>query len=226
MPGLPHRLEFLRTTRLPLAALIAIEFVAIVLAVMLGFMANEWRENRKTEAQADRALQSLALEVHHNHVRIEQTFPYFVRMLEALTEAAAAEPEADWENRYGQELPGWQGFQAPMLRSSTWQMLLSTGILAEMDFELAGDLALLYQAQSLAETLDRQLIERATMDDRLAAWNRIQHLFSLYSEVLPSIMTHYQTLGRPLLAEHGYDREVEPEGLREAMLSHEVVPGR
>jgi hypothetical protein len=226
VPGIVRRLEFLKATRLPLAALIAIEVVAIVIAVTLGFMANEWRENRRTQAQVEQALQSLAFEVRHNHTRIEETWPYFVRMLEVLQETAEANPDADWSNRYGQELPGWSGFQAPMLRSSTWQMLLSTGILAELEFELAGELALLYQAQSVAEMLDRQLIERAAQDDRLAAWNRIQHLFSLYAEVLPSVMTHYQVLGRSLLGAHGYDLDVGPEALREAMQFHEVVPGR
>jgi hypothetical protein len=226
VPGLTRRFSFLRATRLPLAAVVLIEIAAIVVAVLLGFMANEWREERKTRAEVENALQSLAYEVQHNHVRIEQTFPYFVRMLEELSAAVEADPGADWDNRFGQELPGWSGFQAPMLRSSTWQMLLSTGILAELDFETAGDLALLYQAQSLAELLDRQLIERAVQDDRLAAWNRIQHLFSIYAEVLPSVMTHYQHLGRTHLAAHGYDAEVEHEGLRDAMRFHEVVPGR
>ena len=192
---------------LPSSLLIIIEIFAIIIGVMLGFLVNEWRENRNNQKIVENALGSIAAEFQYNHQRMVETFEYyhgFVLAIDSLNQAG--EPVREM---YGYEVDNWRGAMPPMLRSSSYQMTLTTGIFKDMDFETANTLAFIYNLQSILEKLDDSSINRFSTDSGFTALPTIRHLFGLYVEIIPSVIGTYQKYGIPLLEEYGYKLELD-----------------
>jgi hypothetical protein len=68
----------------PAAALIVLEVCAIVAGVLIGFMVNEWRENRNNQKIAEIALTNIASEMAYNHNQIVATFSYYKRVFDQI----------------------------------------------------------------------------------------------------------------------------------------------
>jgi hypothetical protein len=196
---------------------VLLEVVAIVSAVVLGFMVNDWRESRTRARAAESALTSLAQEMAHNHQRIEQTFAYYSwiyrQVREALDEQTAL-PAAERPRVYGYQLDGWRGAMPPMLRSATWQIMVSTGTIADLPFEQADALAQVYNLQAVVERMDDALVDTFLQDTAFAEIQKIGHIFGVYTELLPAVIGVYQAQGRPILTPYGYDLEIENDTLR------------
>jgi hypothetical protein len=203
---------------LSVLGLALLEILAIVAAVVLGFMVNDWRESRARARTAESALTSLAQEMAHNHQRIEQTFAYYSwihrQVLEVLDEQTAL-PVAERPRVYGYQLEGWRGAMPPMLRSSTWQMMVSTGTISDLPFEQADALAQVYNFQAVLERMDEALIDKFVHDPGFADIRTIGHVFGVYAELFPAVIGLYQAQGRPILAAFGYDIEIDDPSLRE-----------
>ncbi len=211
-----RRLRLRVGNNLPSSILIIIEIFAIIIGVMLGFLVNEWRENRNNQKIVENALGSIAAEFQYNHQRMVQTFDYyhgFIQAIDSLNQAG--EPVRDM---YGYQLDNWTGAMPPMLRSSSYQMTLTTGIFKDMDFETANTLAFIYNLQSLLEKLDDSAINRFSTDSGFTSLPTIRHMFGLYVEIIPSVIGTYQKFGIPLLEEYGYHIELEDGLLKEASL--------
>lgn len=194
--------------------LIILEVFAIVVGVLIGFMVNEWRENRNNQRIAAGVLENIAAEMTFNHQQIVANFAYYDRII-ARIDSIVAEDPAKVEGMYGHQLSGWQGAQPPMLRSSAYQMALTTGIIKDFPLETATRLADIYNVQTVVERLDDSIIMRFTTDHGFAALPTIRHLFGIYWEVLPSVMLGYQEEGLVLLGEYGYNLELEESKLKE-----------
>lgn len=193
--------------------IIILEVFAIIVGVLIGFMVNEWRENRNNQRIAAGVLENIAVEMTFNHQQIVANFAYYDRIISQIDSLINEDPERV-ENMYGHQLRGWQGAQPPMLRSSAYQMALTTGIIKDFPIETATGLAEIYNVQSVVERLDDAIIMRFTTDHGFAALSTIRHLFGIFWEVLPSVMLGYQE-GRELLSEYGYDIELEESRLKE-----------
>lgn len=193
--------------------LIILEVFAIVVGVLIGFMVNEWREDRNNQRIADGVLENIAAEMTFNHQQIVANFAYYDRIISQIDSLMSEDP-GRVENMYGHQLSAWQGAQPPMLRSSAYQMALTTGIIKDFPIETATGLAEIYNVQSVVERLDDAIIMRFTTDHGFAALSTIRHLFGIFWEVLPSVMLGYQE-GRELLSEYGYDIELEESRLKE-----------
>lgn len=202
--------------RLPLAGVVLLEFGAIVAAVVLGFMVNEWREGRARARSVDTALASLAQEMTHNHHSLEQVYSYHIDMLASIE----AIPKEERSTTYGYQLPGWRGARLPGLRSSTFAMLVSTGSIAHLPFAQADRLALVYNLQKVIEKLDEVNLASIANDPAFANAQSLYHVFFLYSELVPSLLALYQEYGRSVLAPHGYNLGVHHERLRAVVEEH------
>jgi hypothetical protein len=198
----------------PAAALIVLEVCAIVAGVLIGFMVNEWRENRNNQRIAEIALTNIASEMAYNHNQIVSTFSYYKRIFDQIDSLNQVNPEMLSE-MYGYELQGWQGAQPPMLRSSSYQMALMTGIIKDFPYEISDALAQIYNVQSVVEKLDDSMIVLFTTDPGFTKLTTIGHLFGVYTEVLPSVMLGYQRGGRAFLRDYGYDLELDEGILKE-----------
>ena len=201
---------------IPAAALIVLEVFAIVAGVLIGFMVNEWRENRNNQRIAEVALTNIASEMVYNHNQIVSIYAYYKRIFDQIDSLNQTNPEI-LNEMYGYELQGWQGAQPPMLRSSSYQMALMTGIVKDFSYEITDGLAQIYNVQSVVEKLDDSMIVLFTTDSGFTKLNTIGHIFGVYTEVLPSVMLGYQQGGLVFLRDYGYDLELEEGTLKETV---------
>lgn len=196
-------------SNLPTALLILLEIFAIVVGVMLGFAVNEWRENRNNQKIVENAMESVASEFRYNHARMVESFEYYSAIVEQIDSLhQAGEPV---QEMYGGQIDGWRGAMPPMMRSSTYQMILTTGIFKDIPFETANALAFIYNLQSLIERLDDSAVQNFSVDTGFTSLPNIRHLFNLYVEIIPSVIGSYQKIGITILDDYGYDMEL-PEG--------------
>lgn len=218
-----RKLKGMEAGGLSVLGLAALEFLAIVVAVVVGFMVNEWREGRERAGGAESALAALAREMADNHAELEATYGYHSQIVAAIDERTArvaVPPAGDRAVSYGHELPDWRGVRLPMLRSSTFQMLVSTGVIGDLPFTEADDLARIYSLQSVLEKLGDAAVVRFANDPGFARLPTVRHLFDLYRELTPSLLALYQELGMPILRPHGYDLPIADEGLRATTETH------
>lgn len=194
--------------------LIVLELFAIIGGVMLGFAMNDWRENRNNQKVAEIALESIAAEFRYNHQRMHETYDYFrfiVEKIDSLHHAGESVREM-----YGYEIEGWRGAMPPMLRSSAYQMVLSTGIFKDIEFKTANTLAYIYNLQSILEKLDDASVVNFSQDSGFTSLPNIRHTFNLYTEIIPSVIGVYQLIGVPVLNEYGYDMSLQEGKLKQA----------
>ncbi len=202
--------------RLSVVGLVVLELATIVLAVVLGFMVNEWREARVSRRQAADALATLAREVTLNHQALERSFVYYRGIREGIEEVAPG----DRRTTYGFQLAGWEGARLPMLRSSTFDMLVSTGRIGDLPFEQAEALTGVYTLQGFFSELDRAFLERIANDPGFSNLETIRHAFDLYLELTPSLIALYHEEARPVLGSHGFVVEVADPALRATVEAH------
>lgn len=196
--------------------MVLLEFGATVAAVVLGFIVNEWREGRARARSVDLVLASLAREMTHNHHSLEHVFACHAEVLASIEGI----PGDDRDTAYDNQLPGWRGDRLPALRSSTFVMLVSTGTIADLPFAQADELALGYNLQKVIEKLDEVNLTRFATDPAFTNARKLYHAFRLYTELVPSLLALYQEYGRRVLPSHGYDLDVEHEGLRAVAGEH------
>lgn len=214
--------EYLKLDRIPLVALIVIEVCAIVFAVMLGFYINQWREHQNQQKVVIQAKHSLAAELNYNHARMVIMFQYYDEIMDAIQDTIDSNPDLNMDNTFGYELMGFRGAMPPMLRSSSYQMLLSSGILQHFDFETADQLALIYQVQSMVERLDDASIRSFADDNALTRLSNIRHKFGIYNELIPAVLGFYEYLGVEILGEYGFNYSIENEKLQEMITAQNV----
>lgn len=203
------RSRLLGDKEIPTLALIALEIFAIVVGVMLGFIVNEWRENRANLKIADHAMQSIAAEFRFNHQQMEEKYAYYSNIIGQIDSLRAAEEPV--REMYGYQLNGFQGAVPPMLRSSAYNMVMTTGIIKDIPFEIANKLAFIYTVQNLIEKIDDANLVNFTQDSGFTALQNLRHMFSLYTDLIPAVIGTYQLLGIPILEIHGYDLRL-PDG--------------
>lgn len=197
--------------------LVVLEFFAIVLAIALGFWVNEWREARGRAREAESALRGIARELEYNLKQAEETWVYYRAILREIEALPGAVPDAaPAPPVYGYQLPGWRGAMQPLLRSSSFDTMASTGALGHLPFERADQLARVYNFQSVIERLDAEMLSLVARDPGFTRATTIRHSFGLYVEMLPSLLAIYEVWAAPILGEHGFapvvtDRELRAE---------------
>lgn len=209
------RFGHLGSGELSARGLVVLELLAIAFAIALGFWVNEWREARARARVAETALRGIARELDYNQKQAEAIWTYYRAILREIEALSAAEPgEAPGATVYGYQLPGWQGAMPPLLRSSSFATMASTGALANLPFEKADQLARVYNFQSVIERLDTALLTQVANDPGFTRASTIRHSFGLYVEMLPSLLAIYEAWAEPLLAEHGFVPAVSDPELR------------
>ncbi len=193
---------------------LGLELVVIVAGVLLGLMVNEWREGRNRQAIADNALASVASEMRDNHEQLVGMYQYyraFIRNADSVTAAR----KVGLDILMAHEIPGWRGAMPPMLRSSSYDMLIHSGIIKDVPFSIANDLARIYNLQALLRTFDEVFISKFAADPRNYKVADVRHSFYLYYEIIPSLVGYYQHLGKAHLEKYGYGSSIEDEQLRQ-----------
>ncbi len=146
------------------------EAVLIVFAVMLGFLATEWREERRAEANAQAALERIVEEMEANLAELERVVGYHGEVRASLGGLAeqVANGEADAEGnliaRITPVLP--RGVQPPLVSDVAWEIASQRGELNRIDFDLVSDIAGVYNIQELGVSSTwRMLVETSFFNE-------------------------------------------------------------
>ncbi len=117
-----------------------LELLSIVIAIVLGFIVTEWRESRQEAKKSKAALLRIAQEVALNSDAIENMMPYYVQMLHQMDTLGR-----DALN-VASDLKGWEGINPIAFQSSAYQLAMQTGLLSNIDFDMATAISLYYAA--------------------------------------------------------------------------------
>lgn len=133
------------------------EIILIILGVLLGIMANEWREGRARSVEARRGLAAIATEIRGNRSQVDQVLDLHEALLDSLQgllrRMTAAGTTPDFQALTGV----WSGgYPMPLLETANWEAANSTGISGELDFSLTRGLVRYYSLVSFCQDkLDR-----------------------------------------------------------------------
>lgn len=131
--------------------LLLFEAGLIVLSVLLGLLANQWRIASANEEQAEQSLRAIHAELQGNYEQVERLLPYHRRVddsLDVLIERIAAAQSAVITPVEFRRAALPEGFSTPLLQTNAWEMANRTGAINHIDFELASDLSSLYNLQA------------------------------------------------------------------------------
>lgn len=130
--------------------LVLFEAALIVLGVLLGLLANQWRTERAHDETARSALRAIRAELQGNHEQVERLLPYHQQIRDSLYVFSVRVTEGEnvvvTPSDMQRALP--KGFSVPLLQTTAWELAKQTGAVNHMDFEIATDLARLYGQQA------------------------------------------------------------------------------
>jgi hypothetical protein len=88
-----RRLKQIHAGDLSLWGMLLLEFTTIVLAVIVGFAVNEWRDGQRRDDAAAAALEGISRELGYNHRQLVDTLLYYRAVLGEI-DARLPDPEA------------------------------------------------------------------------------------------------------------------------------------
>ena len=150
MPATPRPWTMSRNSR-P----ILIEMVSIVVAIVLGFGVTSWSESRRDRGRAEAALERIHQELEANRQGLARAAPYYAEISERLDSMVRADGDGGLEVT---PIPGWRGLSPPSIRSASFTVATSTGALEHVDFAVADQIAIAYEAlDDFSTSLDHAL---------------------------------------------------------------------
>lgn len=129
-----------------------IEVVLILLAVLLGLVANEWRMARAEEAQAKNALRYIKNELQSNKEQVDKLIPYHSSLRDSLRALGSLHLGRKTNislTDIRKAMP--QGFSSPLLEKTGWELANQTGSINHVDFQIAATLSKLYNLQDFCQ---------------------------------------------------------------------------
>jgi hypothetical protein len=147
----------LRSEGGPKWSTLLLEVVLIVLGVLLGLFANEWRKARADQARADIALEQVRAEIAYNQSEIDSALvSYHEQIRDSLRQLAqrATDGRPTTAEAITRAMP--DGFRVPLLQTTAWDLSVQTGMINQFALETAAPIARLYTLQQfLQDKLDR-----------------------------------------------------------------------
>ena len=148
-PSLPIRLR----EKLPE---ILLEAASVVVAVLLAFAVDEWRDARAKREVAERAQRSILSELRANRDELGRTHAAnaaHLKDLEATLEKLEAEPHA-------KDAQVQLGFNVAELSDAAWETARTTQAAQLMSFDWVVDIARVYETQALYKTTQLDMLQR------------------------------------------------------------------
>ncbi len=146
---MPSRQSFFNRIKAPK---ILRESLLIVLSILLALVINEWRANQKLEAEKEKILASITLELENNLESLQLVYPYHQRISQSLNELLTDQyVEDSLGDRTGIELflhYSGHHFQEPRVQANAWQTAQLSGTMSQFDNEIIYRLSALYELQN------------------------------------------------------------------------------
>jgi hypothetical protein len=183
---------------------IILEAISIILAVLLGFIVNQWRENHNEKKRAEAAFQRILQEIGQNRAHLEEKQNYYLKMT-GLLDSLMALPKPFHTPDMS---TGWRGINPPVLSESAFQTASSTGVISSFDFHLAERISKIYSIQDDLQKLTTASLN-STITGDLNNYQSLSVTLIIYLELIRSWM--------------GAAGSFEPERVRD--LKENEIPG-
>lgn len=142
-----------------------IEGTLIVFAVVLGFVVNEWRENRDERRAATIALERIAEEMEDNLEILRDVVAYHEEIAASLQELRGQVDAGEAPSTgvfIERTMPSMQqGIRPPLFNDVAWDYAAERGVLDSLDYELVAEVALVYRIQDLGAGTTWRMIAQA-----------------------------------------------------------------
>ncbi len=179
-----------RAQRVPIGG-VAIEMLSIIVAVTLGFLVTEWREDLRNDRLAERGLNSIVGEIRLNQKNLAERIPYYKHIngsLDSLAKLYGAEPLNP-----GLLQGEWKGLNPPFLRRASYEAASVTGALSHAELSIVNQVANAYITQDLVtDTFDWTL--HGILSGELSSWNDADRVFSMLLEVVGIAARTYESV--------------------------------
>jgi hypothetical protein len=194
----------------------SIQGILIFASVFVAFWLSEVRESKKNQAIVTNALENIASEMRYNHQQMVRTFNYHYPILLQLDSIQKNHPQMIETLKISQ-LSGWRGLGPglPLLRSSAYQTMLTSGVTKDVPLSIANYLAVIYNLQTLIERFDNAFIISVRQHQEANSVESVSYSFGFYFEIIPELMAMYQYYGLKHLMTYGYNLEIEDGMLKE-----------
>jgi hypothetical protein len=170
---------------------ILIEAASIVVAVLLAFAVDEWRDARAKRQLAERARASVLAELRANHEELLGTHAANARQLESLQhtlDLLAADPKA---RKTSVEL----AFSGAQLSDAAWETTRTTQAIQLLPFEWVLEIARVYEVQALYKTAQLDMLQRTRA--AVAAFGTTRNVPEIVAPLGSQLQT-FQSLGDQL----------------------------
>lgn len=187
--------------------------ILVFASVFLAFWLTDLREKKNTDLIVHNTLQSIADEMIQNQKAMIANYSYHIKFYQKIDSVRKSSPDLLNEIN-GYQIKGWEGLRIPLLRSSAFQMALTSGVVKDMPVKTFQAISTIYNSQSMIENLNQTLITAALTEKGFFTLENIGHIFGLYVEMQPELLSLYQNYGIPNLKEYGYSLELEEGNLK------------
>ena len=138
---------------------LGIEAAAIFLSVLLGFGVTEWREHRSESKRQHTLLHAFALEIEANRENLTRQGSYHHWLLRQMSQGMAEGNLTRLSDVF--QIENMNGFNPLSQERAAWATATATGDISLLDFETAGSLWRLSNAQEAIDTEQLRLRSNA-----------------------------------------------------------------
>lgn len=144
----------------------------VMLGVYLGLLVNNWNEAKNDKKKTEIILNNLLSEVNHNKSVIEASIVYFQELADSiyLMKDKSKAPST---------FSFWKGLNPPVLKNSSFQTAMLTGVVTNFEIELIELLSNTYSLQEDLKTQSDTYIQSITDKIGNESFNNRQYLIIL-----------------------------------------------
>ena len=155
-----------------------VEMLSITLAVLLGFIVNEWREEQRARREAQIALDHVIQEIECNQMQLGERSEYYRSILTQIDTLGVGH----WEEPFSVgSIENWKGVFPPVIRLASYRAAMATGALPHLDFRISDQLAMaVISCETVQDVLTWSL--RGVMTGDLETWGDAHRVFQMLWE--------------------------------------------
>ena len=159
-------------------AVLILEMASIVVAIVLGFALSTWDQARRDRQRGEAAIERILLELAANEKVVSGLAPYHLRIAVSMDSLLTANGDGSFDMN---AVPGWNGIRPPTVRTASFDVAMSTGALAHVDFATVDRIAGEYELiEDLSRTIDNGMA--AFLSGSLAGLSDFRRFMALLSE--------------------------------------------
>ncbi len=167
---------------------IIIEVISIIVAVIMGFVVNEWRESYNNKSKAELALQRIITEMEHNFTQLQEKQNYYYQMIDVFDSLRSVNKDVELEST--ESIPGWKGINPPLMSFSSYETASTIGVFSFIDFNTADKISRVYLLQNELQNLGTTSINSLISGD-LKNDASVKLLFVIYTELIKGWISAY-----------------------------------